>query len=47
MEKKIQKEVSDLNESIMDKSSASSALLSRDSEMTANLRDFESKYLLG
>jgi CRISPR/Cas system-associated endonuclease Cas3-HD len=46
-EKSIQREVSELNESIMDKSSASSALLSRDSAMTTNLQNFESKYKLG
>lgn len=31
----------------MDKSSCSSALLSRESTMTTELRDFESKYKLG
>lgn len=47
IDKKIQKEVSDLNESIMDKSITSIARLSRDSTTTTNLRDFESKYKLG
>ena len=41
-EAKIQKEVSEINESIMDCSSLSSALLSRYSTATANLADFQS-----